>query len=78
VEIREAAFVEVEVGILVADRRGRADQRLDGIEIGLDVLDGVDAEALDQFPGVGPGNAVVRQVGDGDDGEKDGNGEKNE
>ena len=48
------------------------------IEIVLDVVDRLVAEALDQFLGVGPGDAVVREIVDGDDGEEDGDGENHE
>ena len=78
VEVFQAAIVLVEGGILVAQRGRGADQRFQRIEIVLDALERIDAKALDQFLGVRPRNVVVREVGDGDDGEEDGNREKEE
>ena len=77
-EILEAADRGVELGEFIADRRGRPDQRLDGSEVVLDVVDRLVAEALDQLLGIGPGDAVVREISDGDDGEEDGDGEDHE
>ena len=78
VEVFQAAVVEVEAVILLAQRRRGPDQRFERIESVLDALERIDAKTLDQFLGVRPRNAVVREICDRDDGEKDGNGEKEE
>ena len=78
VEVLQAAIVGVEAGILIAQRRRGADQRFERIEIVLDALERIDTKALDQFLGVRPRNVVVREIRDRDDGEEDGNGEKEE
>jgi hypothetical protein len=78
VEIFQAEVAGIEVGRLLAQRRRRADQRFQRIEIVLDVLQRIGAEALDELPGILASDVVVRIVGDGDDGEEDGNGEKEE
>ena len=78
VEIFQAAIVEIEGGILIAQRRRGPDQRFERIEIVLDAFERIDAKTLDQFPGARPRNVVVREIRDRDDGEEDGNGEKEE
>ena len=78
VEVSQAAVVGVEAGILLADRGGGADQGFERIEIVLDVLEGIYAEALDQLLGVGPGDVVVGKIVDRDDREKNRDGEKSE
>jgi hypothetical protein len=77
-EIFQAAIVGVEGGILIAQRRRGPDQRFERIDIVLDAFERIDAKTLDQFPGARPRNVVVREIRDRDDGEEDGNGEKEE
>jgi hypothetical protein len=78
VEVLDRAIAEIEVGLLVAQRRRRTDQRLDGIEDALDVLDAVDPEPLDQLGGIFTRNALVGDVGDRDDGGENRQREKQE